>query len=95
MIRLLVYDISHNRTRTRLARELEAIGMMRIQKSVFLGNPRRKVLEALLKQSREALEEGDRLYCIPVTEGQLADLLNQGFTEDLDLILGRKHSLIV
>ncbi|RMG70665.1 MAG: CRISPR-associated endonuclease Cas2 [Bacteroidetes bacterium] len=95
MIRLLVYDISQNRTRSRLARELEAIGMMRIQKSVFLGNPRPKVLKDLLRRSRAELQEGDRLYCIPVTEAQVEGLGEQGLTEDLDLILGRRHSLIL
>jgi len=54
MITLVIYDISDNAERYRIAKICKRFGMRRIQKSAFLGDlppPKRKRLEARLRKS--------------------------------------------
>jgi CRISPR-associated endonuclease Cas2 len=67
---LLMYDITHDRTLQKVARELEKHGYERINYSVWLGwrslkedSELRLILEKLLKKPEAA---GSRLYSMPL-----------------------------
>lgn len=69
---LVVYDISRDSLRNRIAELLKDFGLIRIQKSAFIGNltgEERKDLEKVL--SRENLDENDRVDIFPICDRDL------------------------
>ncbi|MEM7375730.1 MAG: CRISPR-associated endonuclease Cas2 [Bacteroidota bacterium] len=95
MVYLTIYDIAKDKTRTKLANSLEAVGLYRIQKSVFAGKVKRKILRPLIKAYAEKLEEGDRLYVLSLEDRQVEGMFAHGLEENLDLILGRVITLTI
>jgi CRISPR-associated protein Cas2 len=53
MLTLLVYDISKDRTRTKIAKRCLDFGLYRVQKSVFAGDLENNRIEEILLASRE------------------------------------------
>ena len=69
MFTLVIYDISKDKDRTRLSKQLENVGLRRIQFSAFSGelNPHdRHVLSRQIKQY--ITQENDSIYVIPLCE---------------------------
>jgi len=95
LTRLVVYDISKDKLRRKLAERLEQIGFTRVQKSVFLGKVKRKVLQAVIQRFESRLEKTDRLYVIPLRDQQVLDMYRKGMTEDLALVLDLKKSVVL
>ena len=95
MLYLTIYDIARDKTRTKFAKSLEAIGLYRIQKSVFAGKVKAKHLKPLINAYFEKLEEGDRLYVLSLEDRQLEQMISYGFEENLDLILNRLSVLTI
>jgi CRISPR-associated protein Cas2 len=63
----VVYDISKNRTRTKIAKRCLDFGLYRVQKSVFLGDVPPNRVEEILLFSRELLDlETDAVYVFPM-----------------------------
>ena len=72
MMTLVVYDISDDNLRNKVADVLKDFGMRRIQKSAFIGRltfEERKDLITLLKKKR--LDENDRIDIFPICERDL------------------------
>lgn len=90
MIRLLMYDIARDRTRVKLATQLEALGLERIQYSVFLGKVRVDDLQACLDQFAPLLEEDDRIFVLPLEKEQTQRMQMIGAAADLPYILGEQ-----
>jgi CRISPR-associated protein Cas2 len=78
---LVMYDISEDRTRTRLAHYLENMGLLRMQKSVFLANlgthHRQLVLQALCA-TESLLLSTDSVILFPMEERQAQNALRLG-----------------
>jgi CRISPR-associated protein Cas2 len=69
MFTLVIYDISNDKNRTKLAKKLENVGLRRIQFSSFSGelNPHDKhVLSQHVK--RYTTQENESIYVIPLCE---------------------------
>jgi len=69
---LVVYDISNDNLRNKIAEILKDFGLMRIQKSAFIGyltSEERKDLEKIL--SKKKLEENDRIDIFPICDRDL------------------------
>jgi len=69
---LVVYDISNDNLRNKVAEILKDFGLMRIQKSAFIGyltSEERKDLEKIL--SKKKLEENDRIDIFPICDRDL------------------------
>ena len=69
---LVVYDITDDSLRNKIADILKDFGLVRIQKSAFIGNltsEERKDLERVL--SRKNLEGRDRIDIFPICERDL------------------------
>lgn len=86
MLTWVVYDISKDRTRTKIAKRCLNFGLYRVQKSVFLGDiPPNRVKEILLF-SRELMEmETDSVYVFPMCRADFdrVRILGQGFDRAL------------
>ncbi len=69
---LVVYDISNDTLRNRIAEILKDFGLERIQKSAFLGeltSEERKDLKTILQS--EDLEKNDRIDIFPICDRDL------------------------
>ena len=69
---LVVYDITNDSLRNKIADILKDFGLVRIQKSAFIGyltSEERKDLEKIL--SRKSLEGNDRIDIFPICDRDL------------------------
>ena len=66
MIFWVIYDISSNKTRSRIASKCKNYGLDRIQKSAFIGNLTRNKIEMLALEIRESVNEPtDCVFIMP------------------------------
>jgi CRISPR-associated protein Cas2 len=82
----ILYDISLNKPRSRVAKLCKEAGLYRVQKSVFLGSIGRNRLDELRMQINELMNEAtDSVYIFPMCEPDFkkVDLLGQAFDPDL------------
>ena len=86
MLIWVIYDISKNKTRSKVERLCKNAGLYRVQKSVFLG----EVTEAIQKEFKITVEElidqvTDSVYIFPMNRQELkkARLLGQAFDKGL------------
>jgi CRISPR-associated protein Cas2 len=78
----VVYDITKDRTRTRIAKRCLDFGLYRVQKSVFLGELPPNRVEEILLASRELLDpETDSVYVFPMSRADFdrVRIVGQGF----------------
>ncbi len=67
MLTWVVYDITKDRTRAKIARRCLDFGLYRVQKSVYLGDVPRNRVEEILLFSRELLDpETDAVFVFPM-----------------------------
>jgi CRISPR-associated protein Cas2 len=82
MLTWVVYDISKDRTRTKIADRCLDFGLQRVQKSVYLGDIPPNRVEEILQFSRELLNlETDAVYVFPMCKDdfQKVRIVGQGF----------------
>jgi CRISPR-associated protein Cas2 len=86
MLTWVIYDITEDRTRTRVARRCLDFGLYRVQKSVFLGDLAANRVEEVLLFSRELLNpETDSVYIFPMCREDFdrVRIVGQGFDRQL------------
>jgi CRISPR-associated protein Cas2 len=86
MIVWVLYDISKDKTRNRVAKLCEQTGLYRVQYSVFLGTLEENDKDTLQLQIEELIdEETDSVYIFPMNKTELKQsaLLGQAFDRDL------------
>lgn len=96
MIYLAAYDITENSRRNKVAKILQAVGLERLQLSVFVGPLNEtdfKHLQTKLTQLHQ--QPPDKIILIPVTERSLCNLSSWGTNIDLDYITGQKSVLFL
>jgi CRISPR-associated protein Cas2 len=82
----VVYDISKDRTRERVARRCLDFGLYRVQKSVFLGDLAPNRVEEILLFSQDLLDlETDSVYIFPMCreDFERVRIVGQGFDRQL------------
>jgi len=66
---IVVYDISDNKARVKLAELLQKKGLTRIQRSAFVGELSKSELKDLLRRARQLINEvNDVLHIIPICQ---------------------------
>jgi CRISPR-associated protein Cas2 len=86
MLTWVVYDISKDRTRTKVAKRCLDFGLYRVQKSVFLGDLQSNRIDEILLFSREMLDlETDSVYIFPMCRPDFdrVRIVGQGFDREL------------
>ncbi|HHL42713.1 MAG TPA: CRISPR-associated endonuclease Cas2 [Hellea balneolensis] len=74
---VISYDISHNRTRRKVADRLEEV-LCRVQKSVFEGRLKRKNADNLFDEIAAMLDTGDNLRMYVLTKAGLENSRSRG-----------------
>ncbi len=94
MVTWLIYDISCDLIRGRVAKRCLQQGLHRVQNSVFLGVLTPNAREELALEFEEWLNlETDRLYLSPVSEDDFEKLRVLGKDFDRELVTGRCEML--
>ena len=86
MIIWVLYDISNDKTRNRVAKFCKQAGLYRVQYSCFLGTVERTDKDTLELQIAAEIDTGiDKVYIFPMDKGALRDtvLLGQAFDKKL------------
>lgn len=82
----IIYDISDDRVRARVAKECKKFGLERVQKSVFLGKLKSNRFDELGEKCLSLInEDEDSVYLFPFCQDDFKKIkvLGQGFDEKL------------
>jgi CRISPR-associated protein Cas2 len=96
MLTWVVYDISKDRTRTKIAARCLDFGLQRVQKSVFLGEIPPNRVDEIIQFSLELLNlETDAVYVFPMCRDDFdkVRIVGQGFDRKLvadEVLTGRQ-----
>jgi len=75
----VIYDIHKNRTRQRVAKRCKFYGLVRVQKSVFLGKMKEKWLNRMYAELSQTINHRtDRLFIVPISTGRFGKVLQAG-----------------
>ena len=75
----VIYDIHKNRTRQRVAKRCKFYGLVRVQKSVFLGKIKGKWLKRMYSELSQTINlRTDRLLILPVSTHQFGRVMQAG-----------------
>jgi CRISPR-associated endonuclease Cas2 len=97
---IIVYDITENRFRNKIAHRLIAMGMERVQLSVFMGNVKIKKINHFTwwfqKEMSTFASANDSLIILNVSINQLSQMqvFGQKFI-DIEMLTDKKTTLIV
>jgi len=86
MLTWIVYDISKDRTRAKIAKRCLDIGLYRVQKSVFCGDLPPNRVDEILLFSKELLDMNtDSVYIFPMCRDDFdkVRIVGQGFDQKL------------
>ena len=85
MLVWVIYDISENRIRSRVAKLCKNYGLFRVQKSAFLGDMNRNQSDSLALECEAVIEESDSVYVFPMCEDcfEKINLIGTGFDREL------------
>lgn len=86
MLIWVVYDIANDKVRTKAAKRCQAIGLYRVQKSVFLGDLNTNQIDELSLAIDEMIDdEADSVYIFPMCHEDFTKvrLLGQAFDKNL------------
>jgi CRISPR-associated protein Cas2 len=83
----VIYDIRKNKTRTRIAKRCKFYGLVRVQKSVFVGRLKGKwVLLLFAELSNLINQRTDRLFVVPMNNGSFKAIKESGTLSPLTQI---------
>lgn len=73
----VTYDIRSNRLRLRISKHLRRIGLLRYQKSVFLGRMDEETRLEIERELRPLLAPDDKLAVVPLEKAAFQSMLHQ------------------
>lgn len=82
----VIYDITKNKPRNRVAKACQNIGLFRVQKSVFLGVLNKNQIDELKVMCDDIIdEEKDSVYIFPMCDDDFkkVKLLGQAFDKEI------------
>jgi len=92
----IIYDITKDRARNRVAKCCKNAGLYRVQKSVFLGTIEKNRLDELsLQIDSEMDEESDSVYIFPLCEQDFKKVMLKGQAFDKKMVTDEVRALFV
>ena len=88
MLVWVIYDISENRIRSRVAKLCKNYGLFRVQKSAFLGDLNHSESDSLALECQEAIEQSDSVYVFPMCEDCFDKIRLIGAGFDREMVAG-------
>ena len=78
LIYWVIYDISNNSNRLKVSEECKNFGLVRIQKSAFIGKMTKNTAEMLAIKCKEIIEKNDCVFIIPSCSNCFSDKIILG-----------------
>jgi len=92
----VLYDISENKPRARVAKLCKEAGLYRVQKSVFLGSIERNRLDELNMYIDDHMDEAtDSVYIFPMCQPDFKKVVLKGQAFDRKLITDEVRALLL
>jgi len=90
----ILYDIANNKVRTKISKECKKAGLVRVQKSIFLGRIKWNRFDELTEMFDGLIDaDNDKVYLFPFCQDDFKQIkvLGQGFDKKLvnDAILSK------
>nr|MDQ2695630.1 CRISPR-associated endonuclease Cas2 [Pseudomonadota bacterium] len=83
----IIYDITINSIRSKVAKRCKEAGLYRVQKSVFLGSIERNRLDELRMQIEELMDKNtDSVYIFPLCQPDFKKVITLGQAFDRKLV---------
>jgi CRISPR-associated protein Cas2 len=81
----VIYDISDDRIRGRIAQICKGYGLYRVQNSAFLGDLNKNELDAIALECEEQIEGVDSVFVFPLCDDcfKKIKLIGEGFDKEL------------
>jgi CRISPR-associated protein Cas2 len=96
MLVWVVYDISKDKVRNRVAKMCKDSGLYRVQKSAFLGDMNKNQIDELLLKLKELVNsETDSVYVFPMCDDDFRKVKMIGIAFDKELISDEIKALFV
>jgi CRISPR-associated protein Cas2 len=98
MYAFILYDIENNKVRRHISKYLEKKGCVRVQKSVFLAELKRKLyleIHSIIKEVNAMYDNHDSIFFIPVGEDILNTMKVVGKNIDFELITNPGSTLFI
>ncbi len=86
MLVRMIYDISDDRIRGKVAKICKGYGLYRVQKSAFLGDLNRNETESIALECEELIEEADSVFVFPLCDDCFKKIKLIGMEFDKNLI---------
>ena len=87
MLTWLIYDITEDKTRTNVAKLCKNSGLIRVQKSVFLGNIEINTMDEILLECEEKIDtETDSIYIFPMCDEDFKKVKTAGNAFDRNIV---------
>jgi len=92
----VIYDVSEDKPRTRIAKLCKEAGLYRVQKSVFLGTIEHNRLDELSMQIDDHIdEETDSVYIFPLCQPDFKKVIVKGQGFDRKMVTDEVRALLV
>lgn len=96
MLVWLIYDITENKVRNRIAKIALQHGLYRVQKSVYLGTIDKNNLDEVILKSEELINpKTDSLYAFPMCEKDFKSVILKGQAFDENLVTDKVKALFI
>ena len=95
MLCFVVYDISDDRLRGRLFKELKKAGLTHVQYSCFLGNLDESRIDELEQLAESLIEDTDACYLFPICDEDFGKVRIVGADFDHDLVADRLRTMVL
>ncbi len=96
MLTWIVYDISKDKTRNKVAKICKNYGLYRVQKSAFLGDLNKSQIDEIILNIKELVDkEKDSVYIFPMCNEDFEKVKMIGIPFDQDLISDKIKSFFI
>jgi len=96
MLTWVIYDITDDKKRTKVAKFCKNYGLYRVQKSAFLGDLNRNQIDEFVLVCKDLTdEEKDSVYVFPMCEEDFKKVKMIGIPFDKDLVTDELKALFV
>lgn len=97
MLIWVIYDVSDDKVRAKVAQKCQTYGLYRIQKSVFLGDLPVHCADEVAEFSRDLInEDTDAVFILPCCQDDFDKRITVGRKDfDEELVQGSKKTLLI
>lgn len=92
----VVYDVTSDRMRAKISKLCKKLGLMRVQKSVFLGKlPKSRMDELVLASEKLIDAQTDSVYVFPLCEADFGKVKLLGLAFDRRMVTDQVKAMLI